>query len=948
MVNTNPYQETVLETNISSLVAEQFPEFYRTEGPIFVEFVKAYYKWLEGSQVVSNTSFAGEGYVQVQAGNTSIVGNSTDFTDYIANGDTIAIYETEERGANYSLFTVDTVVNSSFLSITTVPKFSAKNAWYTTTYTEYNPNYYMRRYLADKDIDTTTDQFLVYFKEKYLKNIQLTTKTDIQTLLKHSLDVYRSKGTPRSVDLLFRAVFGIPASIYFPADDVFKLSSGQWVIPKYIEISLNNFSTKLIGKQIVGASSGATAFAESLVRRTVQGRLIDILYISAIEGDFQLGETINSIDNILSRDEWPVIIGSLTNADVDTGGTGANFSIGDIVDLYSDSGEQGKGLVQGITDITGIIDFDLENGGYGYQNTAQVLVSKKILTVANVQISDLNNNTGYVYIFDTVVQPLANISYSDITANVANSTMIYNYDANNLQIGSGLVLISQPNSASAGYVFVSEYSGTLNATTLYNSDNSVSITVDTYTNATCTANAIGYYTNTIHTLANRTGTFIPGEEIYQVDQYGLLVANGVDAAFSAITGNSSQITVSNTSGIFRTGSRLNGRISGASANIQQTSIFVGVMSVSNVFTSEVGNYIYFANSQSNGTVTSISQGALANVSFDPTLLYTEEVSLANDFILPKIDTSLSAATYDFSAFPSGNLTTGTLAEMFDLQTYTIGKIQQLSGINKGSDYNQAPIVKVYDSSITSRYKQDVNLNIEGSQGLFQIGEIITQDAQNSRGIIKAANATQIKVEQLRISEANNFLPTTNSTTILVGAQSNATANIVSVDIDVTSQYLGFNAKIDTSVLTAPGAVTNLDIIQSGFGYSQGDSLRFVPEGANINYPDAGFAFANLIHQGISKGYYKKKGGWLSDQAKLFDGLYYQQFSYEVRASITLDKYEEMLKQILHVAGTKYFGALVSHSKIESTCNIKKAVITVEENETIMFANNEATQYIPIF
>jgi hypothetical protein len=922
----NAYNETVLEHQVSSLVENQFPEFYRDSGPIFVAFVKEYFKWLEGSQTVSNTAFVGKGYLKIQAGNTTVQGFGTDLFSTFANGDTVAIYS-EDSIKSYQLAIVNNAVNSSIMTLTSSPSFSSSNSWYTTTYTQNNPNYYMRRFLEVKDIDTTTEDFLVYFKEKYLKNIQFTTKTDIQTLLKHSLNLYRAKGTPRAIDLLFRAVFGIPASVYYPSEDIFSLSSGQWNIPKYLEISLKENSIKLIGKQIVGSSSGATAFAESLIRRTVKGRLIDVLYISAIEGNFIVGESINSADNVLDTSDWPAVVGSMTEAIVDSSGSGSFFNVGDVVDIFSNYGEQGKAVVQNVTDITGIVNFSLDNGGFGYQNTAQVLVSQQILSVSNVHIDANNNNYGYVYMFDHMVEPLANITYTNITSNLAAGDLIYNWSANAI-IGTGRVLTSAPNTSTTGYVWVSELSGTLNGSALYTASNTKVVNVGSYTNAYCTANVIGYYPNTVHTVTSRTGNFIVGEEIYQVDQYGLLVANGTLAKFETVSGNTAKVTVSNTYGIFKLNNLLNGRLSNTMANIQSTDIFVGYISRSNTFYSTTNNYVYFANSLSNGTITAISQGTLANVTYDPNMIYTESVVLANDYISPKLSTSLAAVTYNFAAFPSGNLTTGTISQLLANQAYTVGKIAQLSGINKGSGYNQAPIVKIYDPIVSARYKQDVILDVTGVDGVFQVGELVTQTIPGSRGIVKSANSTEIRVEQLRVAEANNFVITANTNTVLMGAQSLASANVIEVDIDTRTNYLGFNAQIGTNVLTAPGAVTNLQIIQSGFGHIQADSIRFVPEGQDFNYSDAGFGFANLDHQGFSRGYYKKKGGWLSDQSKLFDGIYYQNYSYEVRTSITLDKYEEMLKQILHVAGTKYFGALYYRSYVQSNCAVSKATITV--------------------
>lgn len=38
------------EQLISPLIESQFPEFYKEEGPIFIEFCKAYFEWLEKNE----------------------------------------------------------------------------------------------------------------------------------------------------------------------------------------------------------------------------------------------------------------------------------------------------------------------------------------------------------------------------------------------------------------------------------------------------------------------------------------------------------------------------------------------------------------------------------------------------------------------------------------------------------------------------------------------------------------------------------------------------------------------------------------------------------------------------------------------------------------------------------------------------------------------------------
>jgi hypothetical protein len=45
-----------IEKSVSSFIPQQFPLFYKDEGPNFIAFVKAYYEWLESNGQVLNHS----------------------------------------------------------------------------------------------------------------------------------------------------------------------------------------------------------------------------------------------------------------------------------------------------------------------------------------------------------------------------------------------------------------------------------------------------------------------------------------------------------------------------------------------------------------------------------------------------------------------------------------------------------------------------------------------------------------------------------------------------------------------------------------------------------------------------------------------------------------------------------------------------------------------------
>jgi hypothetical protein len=111
------------------------------------------------------------------------------------------------------------------------------------------------------------------------------------------------------------------------------------------------------------------------------------------------------------------------------------------------------------------------------------------------------------------------------------------------------------------------------------------------------------------------------------------------------------------------------------------------------------------------------------------------------------------------------------------------------------------------------------------------------------------------------------------------------------------------------------------VVDSGFGYIEGENATYT----SSDGLRSGFARINLGKKGVSEGFYKNKNGQLSDSKKLFDGEYYQDYSYEVRTGIEADKYSDMLKKVLHVAGTKMFSAVVLSKSASMSTNIKSYI-----------------------
>jgi len=907
----------ILFKKISSLVSSQFPSFYASEGPLFIEFVRVYYEWLENVTKSRQTKWINENlsYVTIQSGNTTILGTNTVFTNNFTNGCSIAISR-DNTDKKYEVFTVNSVSNNTILTITASPDWSIERTKYTKVANTGNPVYFLRNYFEVKDVDETLDNFLVYFKEKYLKSLQFVNTTETKTLIKHSLDLYRSKGTERSIELLFRLAFGITPKVYYPSTDLFRLSDGSWKIPKYLEVSINPSTHLFVDKQIVGLKSGATAFAESVIRRTVEGKFEDVIYISQIHGTFQNGEPINTSDNLLDIQDCPKITGSLNSVVISESGIGSGFEVGNVLNISSLRGRQGRARVKTTSNTSGQVTFNLDSGGYGYTSNVDIIISEKVLRISNIVYTN-TSLTEMFDLYDNIYQPMAYINYVNSNGTFTATSNIYTYHANNLQKGFGTILSNEMSNSIAGTLKVAVRSGNLEGTVVFSESNGIYANVagsNAYTDLTATGNVVGMVDIWTLTVNSATDSFTRGDYLYQVNGSNTVTAFGtVSSNLSTISGF---LTVSNVHGAFNTNYPIIDANSLAQANVITSEIRVGVIvEGNNNFSSEESNYIYSPNVEITGTITDISTGSGASFSLSNSLLYSEFIDFNTDFIEPYANIALNASTYGFPGNTAANISYGVLEDILTYANTEVGKLSHITSMNMGTLYNYPPVIKIIDPFVfTFKKIGKYSLTVSNVSTSFVEGEIITQSATNARGLVISANDTVLEVERLRYSPENHFVSTVNATTIIESSLSGATANIDLVVLEDLSLHLGENALIDTEINISNGAITELEILDSGFGYLPGEELT-------LTYDDQSLTgYANVSTHGIASGFYLRNGGFLSHNKKLFDGYYWQNYSYEIRSSRTLDKYINMLKSVVHVAGTIPFGAFYHDTDAELSSN----------------------------
>ena len=173
--------------------------------------------------------------------------------------------------------------------------------------------------------------------------------------------------------------------------------------------------------------------------------------------------------------------------------------------------------------------------------------------------------------------------------------------------------------------------------------------------------------------------------------------------------------------------------------------------------------------------------------------------------------------------------------------------------------------------------------------------------------------------------AGSYIPGyTNDTRTL---ENTGAAKIVKI---VDEGILGTNANINANV-GANGAISGIRILDSGFSYKDGESVTIASSGRSLS--TAGVGTISLRGDANSEGYYATSKGHLSSKrGYLQDGEYYQEFSYEIISALSLNKYKDVALKLVHPSGQRLYG------KYSVQSNVSLDIIVTSNNKKRLRAN----------
>mgnify|MGYP003112065936 CR=1 FL=1 len=378
-----------LPTKLSPLIDGQVPDYIQADHPVFVQFLEAYYKFLESGEltisgtvdqvlletvsknylVLDGTNFAGLNVndrvvYESGSGTTSKFDNGETIIGDTSKASSTILVEDDERlfiSANQRFIVGETVTGQTTGATATVVKYRA------------NPVQNIQQLLDYANPDNTVDHFLTAFRDSFMESIpeSLASGVSKRKLIKQIKDLYAAKGTSEGHKLFFRILLNEEAVIDYPSKYMLRMSDGNWNIPTIIRCTLDTSGldpAEMQGQEIEGASSGTKAqiISVNVFNQSTDSVVEFGLRADSIDGSgFSVSETFTGTDVTADAQMQFTIQGIVTGGTISS--AGSLYSVGDNVTLDTNIG---NGLAEAkVASITtgSINDLIIEKVGKNYR-----------------------------------------------------------------------------------------------------------------------------------------------------------------------------------------------------------------------------------------------------------------------------------------------------------------------------------------------------------------------------------------------------------------------------------------------------------------------------------------------------------------------------------------------------------------------------------------------------
>ena len=243
----------IKRVKIDSILENQIPDFMSEESPLFVEFLRQYYRSLESKSGAIDIAVNLNQYKGIQSfNNETLVKNTTLTEEVLTYDDEILVASTTGWPDSYGLLKIDneiiTYLGKTATSFTGcirgfsgIDEIEAVDNRTFLSFTETE---------ADEHADGSTVQnlsnlFLLSFFEKFkfeffpgFENRDFFENISIDNVLSSARDFYNAKGTDSSYKLLFKILYGTEVEVRKPQDFTLSPSDNEYFKTENVLVEL--------------------------------------------------------------------------------------------------------------------------------------------------------------------------------------------------------------------------------------------------------------------------------------------------------------------------------------------------------------------------------------------------------------------------------------------------------------------------------------------------------------------------------------------------------------------------------------------------------------------------------------------------------------------------------------------------------------------------------------
>ena len=270
---------------LSDRITQLVPDFVQEEAPVFEQFLKAYYEFLEAEVLVLQSQGDIDEFLLEDDQGKLLVETAT--VPAAPDAETSKLILEQEKAPfakgeyivgsktgtvakinviNGDTFYTSTIHGKGFDSGETVTSRQGGQTGVVKSF-KHNTILANNNLLNYSDVDKTTEEFLDYFQKDFIPSLDLDETQDARLTIKNIHDLYQKKGTKESVQFLLRLLYGQDAEIRYLIDETIQVSESGHNHQRRIAVVMDDVDTlpSPTDKVVQYEDDGVQIKAESIV-----------------------------------------------------------------------------------------------------------------------------------------------------------------------------------------------------------------------------------------------------------------------------------------------------------------------------------------------------------------------------------------------------------------------------------------------------------------------------------------------------------------------------------------------------------------------------------------------------------------------------------------------------------------------------------------------------------